>query len=198
MKNNNYCIKRVDTIETVLKKMDLNQVGTVFIEEKKKIIGIATDGDIRRALLKKFKLSSDISKIFNKKFIYLLENDATRENILKILDTKIKIIPILDKNHKLISIVTKNNIDWNEKEKLISKGKAPVRISFAGGGTDLTNYFYKESGVVLNATINKFVNAVVEKRNDATIYIKSYDLNKEATYKGVDDIEFDGSLDLIK
>ena len=83
-------------------------------------------------------------------------------------------------------------------EKLISKGKAPVRISFAGGGTDLTNYFYKESGVVLNATINKFVNAVVEKRNDATIYIKSYDLNKEATYKGVDDIEFDGSLDLIK
>ena len=198
MKNNNYCIKRVDTIETALKKMDLNQVGTVFIEEKKKIIGIATDGDIRRALLKKFKLSSDISKIFNKKFIYLLENDATRENILKILDTKIKIIPILSKNHKLISIVTKNNIDWNEKEKLISKGKAPVRISFAGGGTDLTNYFYKESGVVLNATINKFVNAVVEKRNDATIYIKSYDLDKEATYKGVDDIEFDGSLDLIK
>ena len=40
MKNINYCIKRVDTIETALKKMDLNQVGTVFIEEKKKIIGI--------------------------------------------------------------------------------------------------------------------------------------------------------------
>ena len=94
MKNNNYLVKRIDTIETVLKKMDINQLGTVFIEEKKKIIGIATDGDIRRALLKKFKLSSDISKVFNKEFIYLLENQASRENILKILDTKIKIIPI--------------------------------------------------------------------------------------------------------
>ena len=154
MKNNNYLVKKTDSIETTLKKMNVNQLGTVFIQDNNKIIGIVTDGDVRRALLKKLKLTSEISKVFNKNFVYLVDSQATRENILKLLDTRIKLIPILNKSHKLISIVTKNNIDWNEKEKIISKGKAPVRISFAGGGTDLTNYFYKENGIVLNATIS--------------------------------------------
>ena len=198
MKNNNYLVKKTDSIETTLKKMNVNQLGTVFIQDNNKIIGIVTDGDVRRALLKKLKLTSEISKVFNKNFVYLVDSQATRENILKLLDTRIKLIPILNKSHKLISIVTKNNIDWNEKEKIISKGKAPVRISFAGGGTDLTNYFYKENGIVLNATINKFVNAVLEKRDDSVINIKSHDLDKEVTYKSLDDVKFDGTLDLIK
>ena len=56
-------------------------------------------------------------------------------------------------------------------QELISKAKSPVRITFAGGGTDLTEYFYELDGIVFNATINKFTHAILEKRNDSKVTI---------------------------
>jgi D-glycero-alpha-D-manno-heptose-7-phosphate kinase len=134
----------------------------------------------------------------NKKFIFLFEDNATKENILKLLDTKIRVIPILNKNNKLVSIVSQGNINWNEKENIISKAKSPVRISFAGGGTDLTTYFTEEDGVVLNSTINKFAHAVLTKRDDKKINIFSNDLNQKISYDNITQLKFDGKLDLIK
>ena len=198
MKNKNFIVKKTDTILTALEKIEKNHMGAIFIEDKSKIIGIATDGDIRRALMKNSDMSQLISKIINKKYVYLYEKDATKEHILKLLDTRIKIIPILDNQHKLLSIVTEKNINWNENEKIISKSKSPVRISFAGGGTDLTTYFYEESGIVLNATINKFTHAVLEKRDDNKIQIYSNDLNKKITFKNIQEIKINGEMDLIK
>ena len=80
----------------------------------------------------------------------------------------------------------------------ISKAKSPVRISFAGGGTDLTTYFTEEDGVVLNSTINKFAHAVLTKRDDKKINIFSNDLNQKISYDNITQLKFDGKLDLIK
>jgi D-glycero-alpha-D-manno-heptose-7-phosphate kinase len=35
--------------------------------------------------------------------------------------------------------------------------RAPVRISFAGGGTDLPAFFTRHGGAVVSATIDKYV-----------------------------------------
>jgi D-glycero-alpha-D-manno-heptose-7-phosphate kinase len=40
-------------------------------------------------------------------------------------------------------------------------GRAPVRVSFAGGGTDLPAYFTRFGGVVLSAAIDKYVYTIV-------------------------------------
>ena len=138
-------------------------MGIVFVEENKKIIGAITDGDIRRALLKNINIDDLINTLINKDFVFLFEKDATKENILKLLDNRIRVIPILNNEYNFVTIVSKDNISWNEEEVLISKSRSPLRISFAGGGTDLTSYFYSEEGVVLNATINKFVHAILKK-----------------------------------
>jgi D-glycero-alpha-D-manno-heptose-7-phosphate kinase len=198
MKINKFLINKNESIESALRVIDNNHSGIVFVEDNNKIIGSATDGDIRRVLLVEKNLNIEISKCLNKNFIFLLEKDATRENILKLLDTKIRIIPILNENYDLISVVSQKNINWNQKEKIIAKAKSPVRISFAGGGTDLTNYFSKEGGVVLNATINKFAHAVLEKRNDNKIKIYSNDLKQEVNLNDIHELKFDGKLDLIK
>ena len=198
MNINDYIVNKNENLSSVLKKIDKNEHGTIFIEDNSVIIGLATDGDIRRKLIKENKLSIKISECMNKDFVYLLEKDASKENILKLLDTRIRIIPILSSDKNLVSVVTKENLFWDEKERLISKAKSPVRISFAGGGTDLTTYFYEEGGAVLNATINKFTHAILEKREDEKIIIHSYDLNKRLTFKNMSEISLNGELDLIK
>ena len=46
--------------------------------------------------------------------------------------------------------------------------RAPVRISFAGGGTDLPAYFMEHGGAVVSTSIDKYVYVIlsVHARND--------------------------------
>jgi len=53
--------------------------------------------------------------------------------------------------------------------------RTPVRISFAGGGTDLPAYFEAHGGAVLSTTINKYLYGIVGKRTDGHIQVISSD-----------------------
>ena len=131
---NKYIIKSKSSVKDALTSIEKNNMGIVFVEENKKIIGAITDGDIRRALLKNINIDDLINTLINKDFVFLFEKDATKENILKLLDNRIRVIPILNNEYNFVTIVSKDNISWNEEEVLISKSRSPLRISFAGGG----------------------------------------------------------------
>ena len=45
-------------------------------------------------------------------------------------------------------------------------GRAPLRISFAGGGTDLEEYHNKFDGYAISSTINKYTYVMAKLRND--------------------------------
>ena len=198
MIKNNFLIDEKESIEVAIKQIMLNTNGIVFITKNNKIIGSATDGDMRNEVLKDKGINTPIKNVMNRDFVYLLKENASRENILKLLDTNIKVIPILNNELELVSIASEKNIDWNNDYKIISKAKSPVRISFAGGGTDLTTYFTREDGVVLNTTINKFSHAILQKRKDKKIVIHSYDFDICLRFKNIKEIEYNGELDLIK
>ena len=198
MNKTNFLIDIDESIQTALELFKLNTHAIIFVTKNKKIIGCATDGDIREVLLKNKSFDSKIKEAMNKNFVYLFEHNASRENILKLLDSKIQVIPILSKDFKLISIASHKNIDWNDEYNIISKAKSPVRISFAGGGTDLTNYFKEEDGVVLNTTINKFSHAILQKRDDEKIVINSNDFKLKIEFENIHTIKYNGELDLIK
>ena len=70
---------------------------------KNQITGMATDGDIRRKLLRNINLNDKIMKCINVNFTF--ESNTPRENILKKLDHNIRCIPILDNNKKLLNII---------------------------------------------------------------------------------------------
>ncbi len=198
MIKNNFLIDEKESIEVAIKQIMLNTNGIVFITKNNKIIGSATDGDMRNEVLKDKGINTPIKNVMNRDFVYLLKENASRENILKLLDTNIKVIPILNNELELVSIASEKNLDWNNDYKIISKAKSPVRISFAGGGTDLTTYFTREDGVVLNTTINKFSHAILQKRKDKKIVIHSYDFDICLRFKNIKEIEYNGELDLIK
>jgi len=54
-------------------------------------------------------------------------------------------------------------------------GISPVRISFAGGGTDMPEYYEKHGGIVITSAINHFTYVIVNKRKDDKLQIFSPD-----------------------
>lgn len=81
---------------------------------------------------------------------------------------------------------------------MIYRSKAPLRISFGGGGTDVSPYFEQHGGVVLSATINKYAYATVSERRSGDTSITSLDYDITAKYRSNEKLVYDGELDLIK
>lgn len=83
--------------------------------------------------------------------------------------------------------------------KQLIRSKAPLRISFAGGGTDVPPYCDERGGAVLNSTIDRFAYCTISPRCDREISIRSLDLGvKEQWQANGDMLRYDGNLDLIK
>lgn len=60
-------------------------------------------------------------------------------------------------------------------------GIAPVRISFAGGGTDMPEFFNEYGGEVVSTTINRFTYAIIHPRYDKFFQAFSPDFQKHYT-----------------
>lgn len=78
------------------------------------------------------------------------------------------------------------------------RAKAPLRISFAGGGTDVPPYPQTHGGCVLNATIDCYAWGSLGPRQDRRIGIESADLNLQVEFGVDDELRMDGTLDLAK
>ena len=78
------------------------------------------------------------------------------------------------------------------------RARAPLRISFAGGGTDVPPFPAEEGGCVLSATIDRFAYGSLNPRDDRLVTIESVDFKTSAEVSLDEEILRDGHLDLIK
>lgn len=92
------------------------------------------------------------------------------------------------------------------RQKII-RSRAPVRITFGGGGTDISPYDKSHKGICVNATINRYVYSTLKLRDNKKINIKSDIINihggfetYEQHFDNVDVIEFSekNPLNIIK
>ena len=196
---NRFIINCNATIQATLAAIDLNKNGYIIIvDDQNKILGVATDGDIRRGILSDISLNESIMKCMNKNYIKAYSN-TPRELLLKHLDQNIKFIPILDKENRVISIVSKDFLPEIVQKKVFSRAKSPVRISFGGGGSDVSSYFLKNSAAVINATISLYSHSTLKIREDHKIVIISFDLNDSIEFKSLEElINYEGKFSLIK
>lgn len=81
---------------------------------------------------------------------------------------------------------------------MIHRSRAPLRISFCGGGTDVSPYVEERGGVVLNATINKYAYCSLIPREDDEIRVQSLDYDVVAKYNRGEEPQYNGELDLVK
>lgn len=175
------------SIKQALKIIDENSHGFIFtVDESEKVTGIATDGDIRRALIDGVSLDNEISSCSNANFLWASDKES-REQLLKKLDSQIRFIPVLDSAHKLKYIVSNNFVPLAAEQEVYIRSRAPVRISFGGGGSDLTHYFKDSPGSVVNAAISIYARGLMRVRSDSKIIINSHDLNATLTADNLED-----------
>lgn len=128
-------------IVEALKLLDETADKVLFIVDKDiKLLGALTDGDIRRYLLKGSSLEDDIINVYNRKPIYVLNNECSQENLKKLfLKNKIEVIPILDINYKVINVISWGKVFSDKSKQLTRKRKikVPVVIMAGGKGTRL-------------------------------------------------------------
>jgi len=70
-------------------------------------------------------------------------------------------------------------------------GVTPVRISFAGGGTDLPEFFNNFGGNVVATTISKFTHVIIHPRFDKSFQSFSPDFQKHYVSRKFDNIEIE-------
>jgi dTDP-glucose pyrophosphorylase len=129
----------------------------LVIDENNKLIGTISDGDIRRALLKRIDLDSSVETIIYKTPTIAKISD-TKEEILKLaLSKKLHQIPIVDDNGKIVGI--------QEIEELIKpKEKTNKVILMVGGlGTRLRPLTENTPKPMLKVGNKPILQTIVEK-----------------------------------
>ena len=97
-------------IKDAIKIIQENTERTCFvIDKKKKLIASISDGDIRRGLLKGYKLNDSISKIYNSNFNFL-QKGYTIEEAYKKFAGKINILPVINEYGKFYGIIRKHDL----------------------------------------------------------------------------------------
>jgi len=65
---------------------------------------------------------------------------------------------------------------------MLIRGKAPLRVSFSGGGSDVSPYCDEYGGCVLSTTIGMYIYGALEVRADNEVHIFSLEYNELVKY----------------
>jgi perosamine synthetase len=97
------------TIQDAMRAIDRNMMPIVLIcDSDAKFLGLATEGDIRRAILNGFGLNTEIMRIANT-YPTTAPEGSTREELSKLASNKIKYIPIVNQTRQVVDLFVHEN-----------------------------------------------------------------------------------------
>ena len=81
---------------------------------------------------------------------------------------------------------------------MLVRSKAPLRLGFAGGGSDVSPYSDLYGGAILNASINMFAYATIEPADNGLIVLNAIDRGEQVTLAAEHCLDTAGELSLLK
>jgi D-glycero-alpha-D-manno-heptose-7-phosphate kinase len=81
---------------------------------------------------------------------------------------------------------------------MIIRSRAPLRLGFAGGGTDVSPFSELYGGQVLNATVNMYAYTVIEAAADGRVRFVAADRSESFEGAAAETFDLAGGLDLHK
>lgn len=127
------------TIREAMKVLDKTAEKVLLVvDAENKLVGTLSDGDIRRDILKRQKLSDSIEKAYNRNPFFVFETDINKEEIKTLFTVqKINLIPVLNSNRQVVDYITWETFFGDQTEKKGGELVAPVVIMAGGKGTRL-------------------------------------------------------------
>ena len=68
---------------------------------------------------------------------------------------------------------------------MVIRGRAPLRVSFGGGGTDVAPFCEEQGGAIIGSTINKYAYCSIVPREDDQIVVHSLDFDMTVKYNTI-------------
>lgn len=137
---NSFLIFPEATVVEAMQKIDANAKGIIFaIDKNRKLIGVLTDGDIRRWLIKTGELRGTVEQIMNKnpKTIYRKETALAEEFMVK---KEITALPVVNSKGIILDIIFRGFAEKFRKNPKCILKDVPVVIMAGGKGTRLYPY----------------------------------------------------------
>lgn len=91
-------------LKEAMEAITANLRGIIFVTKNQKVIGVLSDGDIRRALLRGTTFLAPVSSIMSLSFAFSKTRD--KKTVKKImLEKKINAVPVLDQELRLVDLI---------------------------------------------------------------------------------------------
>jgi len=182
------CLDDGASVLDAVRRLEDVRVQIVFVTDPAdRLLGVVTNGDIRRHLLEGGRIEDAVTRCMNRDYRWA-RHDSSREELLKLLDVGFNAIPRLDGDGRLVDWVTPQSLTVAAEDPVLVRSRAPVRVSFGGGGSDLTYYFLEQPGAVLSTTIMLYSHVTLVPRRDRVIRLESEDLESVETYASLHEV----------
>lgn len=93
-----------DSIEQAIQMIEINSSRCVVVTNiQNRVVGVLSEGDILRAILKGINTKSPVKNILNPGFKFLIEMDE--EKLINYIKQGITLVPVLNENRELINVI---------------------------------------------------------------------------------------------
>jgi len=113
----------------------------IIVDDKKRLLGTLSDGDIRRAILNNKDINSSITSIYNKRPFYFEKGKVSKKEMEKVFKEKrLDLIPVLNKKGQVIEVISWDTFLKDQPDFSTSLADIPVVIMAGGKGTRLAPF----------------------------------------------------------
>lgn len=170
--------ERENTIDA-LKKIDANRQGFVIVAtEDRQVLGVLTDGDIRREMIRGQELPESIETIYTRdpKTVQVTDSFETVTDLFK--DEAIKFLPIVDSQGRLENIITKSQMH----ALLLQDIHADLTYDFQSLDTGVVDHeiFQRPWGFYKTTVLNDYYQGkVISVKPEAQLSLQSHEHREE-------------------
>jgi len=118
------CVGLQATVGEILKTIDDNGLGVALIVDgERRLLGMVTDGDVRRALLHGHGLSTRVADVMNRDPVVAQEGTPNAQ-VFELMDVQIRHVPVLDERRRVCDLVCYDDLSKRIPWALPSIGSA--------------------------------------------------------------------------
>ena len=174
-----FIVSENERMITALTKIDANKQGFVIVvDDDNKVLGVLTDGDVRRAIIKGRSSSETIATFYTSdaKTVSIQDGFDTVTELFK--NESIKFLPIVDDEGTLVNIITKNQMH----ALLLQDIHADLTYDFSSLDTNVVDHeiFHRPWGYYKTTVLNEYFQAkIISVKPSGQLSLQSHNHREE-------------------